>query len=276
MNNNISNNGSKFNNKKQEGYNMYNKNHFKPQVKTPEELHEEKCRRSEAISIARESMFGVRSKIYVSYEKRILSTLGELFGNRPDKSGSIFFGGKNNTIELSMGKYTMKPGRYIIFNIGSDPSNIRIGDVEVKFNNENIFTYDSMPCIRKYAIFYWGKYIDKANGLSSEHYFEVFELNQAFLKIQESKNKKVDTAKVVPLDSMEENKETAVIGSAAIGSSVIGATGRASKSNPPAKKVEMLDLFEDIKTENIENIDAETLKNAMLRVKEEKEKVSVI
>lgn len=268
MNNNISNNSSKFNNKKQEGYNMYNKNHFKPQVKTPEELHEEKCRRSEAISIARESMFGVRSKIYVSYEKRILSTLGELFGNRPDKSGSIFFGGKNNTIELSMGKYTMKPGRYIIFNIGSDPSNIRIGDVEVKFNNENIFTYDSMPCIRKYAIFYWGKYIDKANGLSSEHYFEVFELNQAFLKIQESKNKKVDTAKVVPLDSMEENK----------GSSVIGATGkRASKnSNPPAKKVEMLDLFEDIKTENIKEIDAETLKNAMLGIKEEKKKVSVI
>ena len=102
----------------------------------------------------------------------------------------------------------------------------------------------------------------------------MFELNQAFLKIQESKNKKVDTAKVVPLDSMEENKETAVIGSATIGSSVIGATGkRASKSNPPAKKVEMLDLFEDIKTEDI---DAETLKNAMLRVKEEKEKVSVI
>ena len=261
----MNNNNSKFNNKKQEGDNMYNKNQFKPRVKTPEELHEEKCKKSEAISLARQSMFGVRSKIYVSYEKKILSTLGELFGNRPDKSGSIFFGGKSNTIELSMGKYTMKPGRYILFNIGSDPSNIRIGDVEVKFNNENIFTYNSMPCVRKYAIFYWGKYIDKVNGLSSEHYFEVFELNHAFLEIQESKNKK-NEAKVVPLDTMEENK----------GSSVIGATGkRASKnSNPPAKKVEMLDLFEDIKTEDIENIDAETLKNAMLRVKEEKEKVS--
>ena len=134
----MNNNNSKFNNKKQEGDNMYNKNQFKPRVKTPEELHEEKCKKSEAISLARQSMFGVRSKIYVSYEKKILSTLGELFGNRPDKSGSIFFGGKSNTIELSMGKYTMKPGRYILFNIGSDPSNIRIGDVEVKFNNENI------------------------------------------------------------------------------------------------------------------------------------------
>jgi len=267
MNNNTN---SKFNNKKQEGNNMYNKNHFKPRTKTPEELHEDKCGRSEAISLARESMFGVRSKIYVSYEKRILSTLGELFGNRPEKSGSIFFTGKSNSIELSMGKYTMKPGRYIIFNIGSDPSNIRIGDVEVKFNNIDRFTCDSMPCVRRYAIIYWGKYIDKIKGLSSEHYFEVFELNRAFLEIQESKNKK-NEAKVVPLDTMEENKETA-----AIGSSVIGATGkRASKnSNPPAKKVEMLDLFEDIKTEDIKNIDAETLKNAMLRIKEEKEKVS--
>lgn len=245
MNNNISNNNSS-NNKKQEGYNMYNKNHFKPQVKTPEELHEDKCRRSEAISLARESMFGVRSKIYVSYEKRILSTLGELFGNRPDKSGSIFFGGKSNTIELSMGKYTMKPGRYIIFNIGSDPSNIRIGDVEVKFNNENIFTYDSMPCVRKYAIIYWGKYIDKVNGLSSEHYFEVFELNQAFLKIQESKNKKVDTAKVVPLD----NDKMDTTNTAAFD---IGATRMkgSNKNNPPVRK-EPADESKLFNTENSE------------------------
>ena len=63
----MNNNNSKFNNKKQEGDNMYNKNQFKPRVKTPEELHEEKCKKSEAISLARQSMFGVRSKIYVSY-----------------------------------------------------------------------------------------------------------------------------------------------------------------------------------------------------------------